>query len=158
AVRWSLAILRNEAFAAMPQRFRIPAAIVAGLLLLYTLIGFLIVPAVARSQAVEILRDDYGLDLSIEKLRFNPYSLVAEVEGLALKDADGAMLIAFRHLVVNLQWRSLFERAIVLREIAIDQPFAHVHLRPDGTLNLVSAFEPINPPDTSAPAPAAAEG
>ncbi len=131
----------------MSQRYRIPAAIVVGLLLLYTLAGFLILPAVARSQAVEILREDYGLDLTIEQLRFNPYSLVAEVEGLALKDADGALLVSFRHLVVNLQWRSLFERAIVLREIAIAHPFAHVHLRPDGTLNLATAFTPTQPPD-----------
>ncbi len=124
----------------MPRRYRVLAAVAGGLLLFYTIAGFLIIPAVARSQAISTLNETFGVDLAIGKLRFNPYTLVARIDDVTLHASDGERLVAFRHLVVNLQWRSLIERAIVFRSIELTEPFIHVHLREDGTLNLVAAF------------------
>jgi hypothetical protein len=124
----------------MPRRLKI-AAIVAGVLLLvYAIAGFLIVPAVARSQAIDTLQETFGLDLSISKLRFNPFSLVTTIDDLALQARDGERLAAFEKLIIDLQWRSLFERAIVFRSIDLTAPFVHVRLGEDGTVNLVEAF------------------
>lgn len=125
---------------AILRKSRIPAAIVAALLLLYTIVGFLVVPAVARSQAVDRLKEDYGLDLRIDKLRFNPFTLFAQVDGLELDTADGQRLLSFEQLQVNLGWRSLFERAVVFQSIGLAGPFVHAHIREDGSLNLAAAF------------------
>lgn len=130
----------------MLRRLRIPALVVGGLLLVYTLVGFFVVPPVARDQAIDLLGERYGLDLSIEKIRFNPFTLVAEIERLDLGDGEGARLVAFQRLHADVEWRSIIDRAVVLRAIELERPFVHVHLRPDGSLNLAEAFRDDAPP------------
>lgn len=124
----------------MLKKMKIPAVVVAALLLLYTLLGFLAAPALVRSQAIDYLHEQYGLALAIDELRFNPYTLQARAEGVSLDDAGGARLVSWDGLAVDLGWRSLWERALVFQSIALSGPFVHVELRPDGDLNLASAF------------------
>lgn len=124
----------------MLRRFRTPALVVAGLLSLYAIAGFLVLPAVARSYAADHLRETYGLDLAVGKLRFNPFTLLARVDELTLDARDGERLVSFERLAANVGWRSLFERALVFQSIELAGPFVHLHLREDGTLNLAAAF------------------
>lgn len=135
----------------MQKRIRLIAAVAGCLLLFYSIIGFLVVPAVAKSQAIGQLQDLYGLELEIGKLGFNPYTLIAKADAVALKAEDGERLLAFTQLTLDLQWRSLFERAIVLRSIDLVEPFVHVHIFEDGRLNLAEAF--ASEADTAAAAP-----
>lgn len=128
----------------MLNKIRIPAIVIAALLLLYTLVGFLAVPALVRSQAIDYLRENHGLALAVDKLRFNPYTLHARAEGVRLDDADGARLVSWDVLSVNVGWRSLWERAIAFQSIALSGPFVHVELRADGSLNLVDAFAGVS--------------
>lgn len=124
----------------MLKKMKIPAIVVAVSLLLYTLLGFLAVPALVRSQAIDYLHEQYGLALAIDELRFNPYTLHARAEGVSLDDADGARLVSWDGLSVDLGWRSLWERALVFQAIALSGPFVHVELQRDGDLNLAEAF------------------
>jgi hypothetical protein len=124
----------------MLKKIKIPAIVIGALLLLYTLVGFLAVPALVRSQAIDYLRENNGLALAIDKLRFNPYTLHARAEGVRLDDADGARLLSWDALSVNVGWRSLWERALVFQSIALSGPFVHAELQPDGSLNLAEAF------------------
>jgi len=54
--------------------------------LAYTLIGFLFLPWLARNQAPKLAQENLGVDLAIEKIRFNPYLFKLTVEGLSLED------------------------------------------------------------------------
>jgi hypothetical protein len=114
--------------------------VVAALVLIYAVIGFLIVPAVARSQAVSFLKDTYGLDLAIGELRFNPFTFTARVEQVSLNAPGGDRLLAFDAFSADFELRSLLERAVVFKSITLTQPYVHAHLRADGTLNLAQAF------------------
>ena len=64
-------------------------AIIAGLLLLYTLAGFLLLPRIARNQAIAYVEHDLHRQLAIGALSFNPFSLALEIRDLALTEADG---------------------------------------------------------------------
>ena len=64
--------------------------ILVGLLLLYTLAGFLLVPRVARNAAINYVQHDLGRHLTIGSLSFNPFTLATEIRGLALSETDGA--------------------------------------------------------------------
>lgn len=138
----------------MTRRLKIPAMVVSGLLLVYTLVGFLLVPYVVRSQAIAVLDEQYQIDLAIDRVRFNPFTLVATIDDLSMRAADGEQLLAFNQLLVDLQWRSLVERAPVFRAISLTAPFVHVHIAEDGTVNLVEAFAGD---DVPAPDPAGEE-
>lgn len=124
----------------MLRKLKIPALVTAGLVALYTVAGFLVIPAVARSQAVGFLKETYGLDLAIGKLRFNPFTFAARLEQVSLGAPGGDRLLAFDAFAANFELRSLVDRALVFRSVALVGPYVHVHLRADGTLNLAQAF------------------
>lgn len=65
--------------------------------LAYTLLGFLVLPWVARHQAPQLAQEHLGVDLAIEKLRFNPYLFRLTVEGLTLDDPASGPMLAFHH-------------------------------------------------------------
>jgi hypothetical protein len=99
---------------------------------LYAAAGFLVVPWVVRRQIVGLARTELHRDLTVSRVRFNPFTWRGVVEGVRLADRDGAPLFALERLVVDLQVSGLFRRAWRLRELALDAPELHVRLLADG--------------------------
>jgi len=64
--------------------------------LAYTLIGFLFLPWLARNQAPKLAQENLGVDLAIEKIRFNPYLFKLTVEGLSLEDPESGPVLAVK--------------------------------------------------------------
>lgn len=96
-------------------------------LALFTLLGFLVVPAVARSVAQTKLSELLHRQVTIEAVRLNPYALSATVRGLRIRDRDGARdLFALKEVYVNLQLASLFKGGVVIRQVRVVQPVAHL--------------------------------
>jgi hypothetical protein len=120
--------------------------ILAGLLLLYTLAGFLLVPRIARNQAIEYVQHDLGHKLSIGALTFNPFSLVAEMRELALSEADGSPIASFALLRIKFSaTSSLLHRAWSFTEVRFEQPVVNVLVNRDGSLNLARLVPPAKP-------------
>lgn len=69
--------------------------VVAGLVALYASLGFLAVPRLVTSLAQDTVKADYGRDLAIGAVRFNPFTLALEVDQLAMPDADGSPMLGF---------------------------------------------------------------
>lgn len=127
------------------QRWRRLALVGASLLALYALAGFWLTPKWLRAELVEQARERTGHALGIGELRINPFSLVLEARQLALPEGDGAVLSIDR-LLVDFELSSLWQRAWVFREIAIDAPAARAILNADGSLNLARLFKSAEPP------------
>ena len=68
---------------------------VVGLLLAYAIVGFLIVPPIIRVVAVKQLRQLLGREVSIEKVRVNPFALSGSICGFLVKDLDGEPLLSW---------------------------------------------------------------
>jgi uncharacterized protein involved in outer membrane biogenesis len=131
---------------------RLALGIAAGLLLLYTLAGFLLVPRIARGQAIDYVQRDLGRKLSIGALSFNPFSLATEIHDLALTEADGAPIASFTLLRIKFSaTASLVHRAWTFAEVRLEQPVVSVLVNRDGSLNLAK----LAPPAAAAPKPAA---
>ena len=64
-------------------------AVLAGLVALYALVGFVLLPWWARGWLERELSDEYARPLTIERLAFNPFSLRARAEKVALVDDHG---------------------------------------------------------------------
>jgi len=97
----------------------------AAVVILYMLVGFLVLPWVATSFAVNTVADDLGRDLRIGSVRTNPFTLTLEVEDLALDDIDGQELIGFERLFVDLAWSSLFEWTAVIPTARLEGARVH---------------------------------
>ena len=127
---------------------------IAGILAVYAALGFLAVPRILTGIARDTVKADFGRDLAIGDLRFNPFTLTLEVDKLALPDADGSPLLAFDRLLVDFELNSLWRRAFSFRKIALDGLAVSAVIRPGGALNLADLQTPEPGP---AVAPAGAE-
>ncbi len=120
-----------------------------GLLVAYAVIGFLILPPIIRSVAVKQLSAQLGREVSIEKIKINPFALSTTIRGLLIKDPDGGTLLSWDEFYVNFQLSSLVTRAWTFKEIHILQPHARMQINWDYTFNfsdLIAKFSSTNAP------------
>lgn len=114
----------------------IALSIALGVVLLYALAGFFLVPYVARQQIERYVTETLQRKVSIGDIRFNPFLFDASVSDLQLSEADNSPLVAFRHLYVNAQLASLWQRAVVLHEVQLSAPNVELVIEKDATVNL----------------------
>ncbi|MDO8825942.1 DUF748 domain-containing protein [Methylophaga sp.] len=103
-------------------KFRSLLIWVVSILLLYTLIGFFLLPWLAERQLVKTLHDRLGVEASVETIHFNPYTFETTVEQLQLSNAENEPLASWDRLYLNLQPLQLFQRKLRLEEITLDSP------------------------------------
>src|SRR5262245_16185577 len=108
--------------------------------------GFFLVPRLARSQIEAFVVETLHRKISLGEIRFNPFTFEANVADLKLTEADGAPLLAFRHLRVNAELASLWRRGVVLKELELVAPDVEVIIAPDGSVNLARLAPPAGPP------------
>ena len=112
--------------------------------ILYTLLGFLVVPLILKPILADKLSQSLQQVVSIEKLRMNPYVLSVSIENLVIKEKEGAEQFAsFGKFYVNLQSKSLFKKAFIFKELLIEEPFIHIKRNQEGTVNLLSLVSAI---------------
>src|SRR5262245_36803357 len=85
--------------------FALPALV---LVLLYTVLGFFLVPRLIRSGVHDFVTQNYHRDVALGDVRFNPFTLRLDARDFSLPDSDGQPMLAFRHLVVDLTVASVW--------------------------------------------------
>lgn len=119
-----------------PLKYLVPGTL-AGLLLAYTGIGFLAVPAIVKSQAAKQASEKLHRQLSIEEVSFNPFTLAASVRGLKMMEQDGSTVFAsFDRLGADLSWQSVTKMAPVVQEIRLTRPYVHLARNADNRYNI----------------------
>ncbi len=73
--------------------------IVAGLLIFYTLIGFLLVPFTIKKVALSKLPTVLNRDVSIEQVDLNPYTLQLTVHGFEIGKKEGKEICSLLRLL-----------------------------------------------------------
>lgn len=132
-----------------PRRIRFWLVLVA---VGYALVGFLVLPWMATSFAIDTVAEDLGRDLRIGAIRSNPFTLTVQVEDFALDDVDGQELIAFDRLFVDVAWASLFEWSPVIPTVRLEGGRLHEERFDSGATRLsrlLSEFERRPLPRTS---------
>jgi hypothetical protein len=119
------------------------AAVVA--LVVYTLVGFLVVPWVAERVIEKVGREKLGAEITVEEVRCNPFTLTLTVDGLAMPDRSGDPMLSFDRMVANLQASSLFRWAFTLAEVSLENPFVALRRFEDGGINVLELKEAIEP-------------
>jgi len=141
--------LRDLWLRAVPPRQRKLAIVLAGLLVVYTLAGFLLVPWIINQQIQKQAVARLHRQATVQKVRFNPYTLTTSLIGFDLRDRDGTPLVAFDTLLANLDLVSLVDRAWVLHEIRLVRPLLVARILQNRTPAVADLFVP----DSAAPAP-----
>ena len=123
------------------RRLRIWAITTMAAFALYALVGFFIVPKIAHSQIEKQARALLHREATVSRVRFNPFTLAAVVEGLNLKDRDGAELFHLDSLSADFQVSGILRRAFRFREIVVLGPQAVARITADGRLSIADLFE-----------------
>ncbi|MFJ4143971.1 DUF748 domain-containing protein [Pseudomonas sp. NPDC089734] len=115
---------------------------------LYSLLGFFILPGVALRIANQQLSNHSTVPARLERLELNPYSLELTLWGLNI-GTPGKEQIAFEKLYANLQIDSLWTGALHLQRVELSAPRTEVLFDKAGQLNLAQLFK--LPPSEPAP-------
>lgn len=122
---------------------------IAIVLLVYAIVGFFILPPVIRAVAVKQLSKQLDREVSIGKVKLNPFVLSATIRNLLIKDKDGQPFVSWDEVYVNFQLASFLGHSWVFKEVSSTRPFVRVQMNKDYTLNfsdLITKFSTQAPP------------
>ncbi|MAT52253.1 MAG: hypothetical protein CMK32_13830 [Porticoccaceae bacterium] len=117
-------------------------------ILLYTVLGFFVVPEIAERQIPKRLEEQLGTPVSLEAISLNPYSLSVEARGFVIGQQKADAILAFDRLYLNFQLSSLFHRSWRFKELTLAGLNVDLVRDRDGNLNLTRLL-----PATDAQAP-----
>jgi hypothetical protein len=120
-------------------------------LIVYTLAGFLLLPAIIKWQLLKRLPAITQRTVAVHQVRLNPFALCLTIRGFMLKETNGDVFHSFDELYVNLRLVSIFKRAFVFKEIRLKKPFGSVIFQQDGKFNFYNLPSAL-PPETGSKA------
>ncbi len=125
----------------------------------YSLLGFFVVPAILKWQLVKRLPAITKRTAEIRQVRMNPWTLSLAIRGLALKEPDGSTFASWEEFYANFQLSSLPRWAWTFKEIRLQDFFAGVILKEDGRFNFANMLadaesEAVPKPEPTPPSPA----
>ena len=121
--------------------------------LLYALFGFFLLPWVGLKLANQKLNEYTTQPAHLERIEFNPFTLELTLHQLRL-GAAGAEQLAFERLYANLQIDSLWQGALHLLELRLEQPHVELLFAADRPFNLLQLFKLPPAPAGTEPQPA----
>ncbi|HEX3801035.1 MAG TPA: DUF748 domain-containing protein [Verrucomicrobiae bacterium] len=123
--------------------------------LIYTVTGFFIVPAIIKSQMLKRLPALTKRQVSVAEVKCNPYVLSLTIRGLALTETNGDVFSSFDEFYGNFQLlASLAKRSWVFDEVTLTRPFAQVTYQADGNFNFANLLTDLPAkPKTASSAP-----
>ena len=119
----------------LSPRHRKITAWILGLLLLYTVVGFLILPPIVRHVAVKQISKQLDREVSIQSVKINPFALSTTIRGLLIADKDGEPFVSWDEVYVNFEIVSLFTHSLTFSEISTTKPHVRAVMNQDGSFN-----------------------
>ena len=113
-------------------------------LFLYAVAGFLVAPYFARPYLTRTLSELLHRDVSLQRLRTNPFTLSATADRFLVKDPDGSPFVSWDRLYVNFQLVSLVTEAWTFRQIRLTNFAGHLAMRKDGSLNVSDIIDALS--------------
>jgi len=104
--------------------------------ILFTLIGFFVIPPLVKPYLLETLSKTLNRQVSLADISLNPYTLTLTLRGFEVKEPKSdKTFISLEELLVNLDIRSVFKRAPVIEELIVRKPYAHLVRNKDKSYN-----------------------
>lgn len=111
------------------------AVIVAGIVLLYILFGFIGAPFIIRNVLENKVADAIDRQVTVESVRVNPLTLSLTLRNLSVREKDGAPFVNSDEVYANLQTSSLLKWALVLKSVRLVNPDIHLVRSGETTFN-----------------------
>ncbi|HZH08008.1 MAG TPA: DUF748 domain-containing protein, partial [Lautropia sp.] len=107
------------------------------------LIGQVVLPRASES---------IGRQITVERLRFNPFKLILSARGIRIGDGDaGADFVTVQEVVADLSLSSLRHLAPVVESVKVTRPVVDLYRREDGRFNFSDILERLQRPTAEPP-------
>ena len=127
------------------------AILALGLVLFYTLVGFILIPYLIKAYAIPAVAEKLKRPVLVKDVELNPFTLSLWVTGFEIRETDQSALLGFDEFFVNLQASSLIRRAYVFDTIRLTLPFVSAKVSKEGRLNLLDLVPPDDKSQPAAP-------
>ncbi|HSI46192.1 MAG TPA: DUF748 domain-containing protein [Methylophilus sp.] len=131
------------------------ARLIAGLIVFYFLFAWLAINPLAKWLLPWVADTQLASKASVEKVTFDPFRLTTTIDHFSLTEKNGAPLMSFDKLVVDLEFSGLFSWAWKLKQVALATPRVNIHISKQGRLNWADLLAKLNedptPPDKKLP-------
>ncbi|MDB6027353.1 MAG: uncharacterized protein JWM68_3576 [Verrucomicrobiales bacterium] len=123
------------------RRRRKPLTWLGSLVLVYTIVGFLVLPAIIKSQMVKQLPGITKRTASVQEVKVNPYALSLTIRGLKLTEANGDVFASLGEFYGNFELSSIVRGKFVFSELSVKEPSANIIWQADGSFNFANILE-----------------
>ena len=137
----------------LPRRSRKVVLWVLGILLFYTIVGFLILPPIIRAVAVKELSADLNRKVTIQKVKVNPFVPSLTIRGLLVVDKDGQPFLSWDEVYCSFEVSSIFRKAWTFGKITVTGPYARAQINKDYTCNFSDLAKKYSTPPAGAAPP-----
>ncbi len=110
----------------------------ACLIVVYTFVGFVIVPWFITNKVPAILKDKIGINLSLGKTSFNPYTYELTLRNITLKDQNQKTAFELKKFYVDYTFFGILTKTFIFNDILIDSARLYATINQDGNLNLLN--------------------
>jgi uncharacterized protein involved in outer membrane biogenesis len=122
----------------------------------FTLVGFFVLPPIAKSILTKQLSENLHREVTIDQIKFNPYTLSMSVRGLTVKDKGSSeTFVSCGEIFLNFQSFSALRMALIFSEIRLTQPYIKITRNQDASYNFSDLLEKkeSKPPEKGKPKP-----
>ena len=117
-------------------KLRIVLFCVVAALLLYSALGFWVIPAVLKDQIPKITNEKLNRVAQVEQIEFNPFSMELTLSNFDLKNIDHSAFFSFKRLYANIGvLASIKGLTLTLDEISLDEPSTSIKRNKQGDFN-----------------------
>jgi len=133
--------------------------IASGAVAFYAVVGFLVLPPIARSQIEKRASAVLGRRVTVERVGLNPFAMSVTIGKLDIRTRDGrGSFLGWDRLYVNADALGSIFGAWRVSNVELDGFHAAVEIERDGSFSFADILQKVAPPApaAAAPAPAAA--
>ncbi len=127
--------MKSDGKPAIPRRQITLVLSVAGLLILYTVTGFFMVPWAVKSMLPEKLSAATGRVVTLDSVAFNPFTFEITLENFAVLEKNQDPFASVGRLYANAELLPLVTGKAVLKDLVIEQPTVSVSRDRKGVFN-----------------------
>jgi flagellar motor protein MotB len=136
-------VIRGRALdvARHPRTRKVAIWVVSVFVAIGILLG-LVAPPLIRGKVAAILSDKLHRTVTIEQIKFNPYTITLTVRGFMMRERQSdSPAVSFEELLVNLELQSIFRLAPVIKTLRLAKPYISLIRNDDRTYNYQDLIE-----------------
>ncbi len=123
--------------------------IICALVIIYSVIGFIILPYFVQFYIPTIIKKTIHTDSYVDSIHFNPFTFTVRVSNIMIKDQNQKNLLFFEKLKVNLDPFNLLKNEIKLDTIELDNLKLSIDINKEKITNFQYILDTLNTNDTA---------